>query len=454
MKKIVTICVVGVFAFGALLAQTNVDPGDNTLSAAIAAAAPGDMLVLADGGIYTETTLLEIPINKSIMILAEAGAVEKPILKSNAVQAGGEDAPRLFLLQNGADITLEGIEIDGGASNVTTFLPMGDVFRFEALAGNAVISVKLLSCWIHGYTNEMLDGNSSDYTGLALVIGSVVIDDCMFMAGDGISGDGDGVAVFKRTGITSLTVTNTTVWHGNDKLFRTEDDGEPYFSDPVIVFDHCTFVDVAHRFFQFRDGVGSPIVIKNSIFADNSAAGRDRAAIQVQDNPSVMINNCCFFNITNADGPIDVVEGALVADNIEVDPLFADAANADFTLLEGSPCIGAADDGKAMGDPRWDPNATAVEDGILMPSEYSLGQNYPNPFNPTTTIDFTLKETGHTLLTVYNVMGQKVKTLVDGQMAAGVHEITLNASDLESGMYFYEIRSGEYASMKKMVLMK
>jgi hypothetical protein len=83
-----------------------------------------------------------------------------------------------------------------------------------------------------------------------------------------------------------------------------------------------------------------------------------------------------------------------------------------------------------------------------------LHQNYPNPFNPSTKISFTLSKTGFTTLAVYNVLGQKVATLLEQQLSAGEQTVPFDASRLSSGVYFYKLQSGNINEMKKMVLMK
>ncbi len=91
---------------------------------------------------------------------------------------------------------------------------------------------------------------------------------------------------------------------------------------------------------------------------------------------------------------------------------------------------------------------------VQLPFEYALDQNYPNPFNPVTTIQFSLEKSGKTVLEIYNILGQKVATLVDGNLNAGAHRYQWNASGLASGIYFYRLRSDNFVATKKMVLVK
>jgi hypothetical protein len=83
-----------------------------------------------------------------------------------------------------------------------------------------------------------------------------------------------------------------------------------------------------------------------------------------------------------------------------------------------------------------------------------LLQNYPNPFNPSTTIRFGLAKTGHVLLKIFNLLGQEVATLVDGERIAGIYEVEWKPENLSSGLYFYRMTSGNFIMMKKMILMK
>jgi hypothetical protein len=99
------------------------------------------------------------------------------------------------------------------------------------------------------------------------------------------------------------------------------------------------------------------------------------------------------------------------------------------------------------------PEGSDVKQGT-MPTSYALAQNYPNPFNPTTTINYALPEQAFVRLTVYNVLGQEIATLVNETQDAGSRSVEFNANNLPSGLYFYKISAGNFSDMKKMILLK
>lgn len=96
----------------------------------------------------------------------------------------------------------------------------------------------------------------------------------------------------------------------------------------------------------------------------------------------------------------------------------------------------------------------AAAKGPKVPDVFRLQQNYPNPFNPSTVVSFDLPAPSHVNLTVFNVLGQKVATLVDEPLATGTHDVTWDAAGNSSGVYFYRISTDKNTETKKMLLLK
>jgi hypothetical protein len=92
--------------------------------------------------------------------------------------------------------------------------------------------------------------------------------------------------------------------------------------------------------------------------------------------------------------------------------------------------------------------------GNEVPEKYSLSQNYPNPFNPTTKFNFSIPNNGFVSLKVFDVLGREVATIVEKDFNAGIFTVDFDASSLSTGIYFYTLKSGDFTSTKKMMLVK
>lgn len=104
---------------------------------------------------------------------------------------------------------------------------------------------------------------------------------------------------------------------------------------------------------------------------------------------------------------------------------------------------------------RWMFGITAVDPrDNTIPTVYALAQNFPNPFNPETVIPFSLPEQADVTLTVFDLTGRAVATLVDGPQSAGNHKVSFNGAELSSGVYFYRLESANFVATRKLVLMK
>ncbi len=147
--------------------------------------------------------------------------------------------------------------------------------------------------------------------------------------------------------------------------------------------------------------------------------------------------------------------------NITCNPMLAGVRYGDYSLLAGSPCIDA-------GDPAlMDADGTVSDIGLFggeftvdvaetdqRPAQFSLAQNSPNPFNPATSIRFTLPTPSRVLVTVHNITGQRVATLLDGARSAGSHSLVWDAADMPSGIYFCTVSAGNHRATRKMLLLK
>ncbi len=110
---------------------------------------------------------------------------------------------------------------------------------------------------------------------------------------------------------------------------------------------------------------------------------------------------------------------------------------------------------------KFEESILGVRDDLvsLVPDGYTLAQNYPNPFNPRTMIEFSLSRTSDVELDIYNVLGQRITTLLDGPMTPGDYQMPWDGQDsfgraVASGLYFYRLRAGDFAASRKMILLK
>ena len=104
-------------------------------------------------------------------------------------------------------------------------------------------------------------------------------------------------------------------------------------------------------------------------------------------------------------------------------------------------------------------NTSLSIDGEMIPEVFALHQNYPNPFNPTTQIRFDLPKDSYVSIDIYDLMGRKIKSLVNKNQAAGYRSVHWNATNdlgqsVSAGMYIYTIQAGEFRQNRKMVLLK
>jgi hypothetical protein len=229
-------------------------------------------------------------------------------------------------------------------------------------------------------------------------------------------------------------------------------------------------------------------VINNTI-VNNTGITRGGGLLTEVANP-VIINTILWDNEAPSGSQIygsgnvlysDIQGGWSGEGNIDADPLFLDTLK--YNLSELSPCVGTGIDSIQIagtwyycpvtdyfGNPRPNsvdefvdmgaaespyPKVTGIKDEeFFMPQTFKLGQNYPNPFNPKTVISFQLPVISEVELSIYNLLGQKVVTLVSEKQKAGYHQVEWDASGFASGIYYYYLKAGEFQDVKKMILIR
>jgi len=131
----------------------------------------------------------------------------------------------------------------------------------------------------------------------------------------------------------------------------------------------------------------------------------------------------------------------------------------DMSYDASSAAATASASGGPVGDPRWMSSTVGIDNDVNVPNEFALKQNYPNPFNPTTDISFTIGQTSDVNLTIYNLLGQKVRVLENASRQAGTHTLRWDGhdemgQDVSTGVYLYTLTNGTKSITKKMALMK
>ena len=203
------------------------------------------------------------------------------------------------------------------------------------------------------------------------------------------------------------------------------------------------------RIYYHYDEVNGQYVLGYNNAWDDDISQYQTFEIIIRDNafwPSVTGDNEILFQYYDINNPYSATVGIGspdMRDGIQY-------------LFNNSYTQGAANlvDGRAIKFTTGSAYNTGVDTGGDIPRDFSLSQSYPNPFNASVTIEFSIPNSGDVRLEVFNLLGQSVKTLVDGRIEAGTHRISWNAGDQASGMYFYKLTAGNYEETKRMTLLK
>jgi len=236
----------------------------------------------------------------------------------------------------------------------------------------------------------------------------------------------------------------------DDEFYPLEYDISAYAGQTVrIAFRHafCTdmwltrLADVKIMYTDF-----TPITVTGRV-VNAEGAPIPRVGITITSTPPVFVwtNNSGNFTATGVPGDATYTVFAILTNGPYADKV--------QNITVGSTNYAIGDIVMELGSPSPD------VDGVVLPTVTALKANYPNPFNPSTTIAFDTHKEGRVAVDIYNIKGQKVKTLIDEMRGIGSHKVVWNGKDdtgrdVSSGIYFYRMQTEGYSSVKKMVLMK
>ena len=145
--------------------------------------------------------------------------------------------------------------------------------------------------------------------------------------------------------------------------------------------------------------------------------------------------------------------------NLDVDPLFCNILENNFSLQDESSCISASDTSGPIGAFNSGCDQHLGIDNIALPNGFSIKQNYPNPFNPNTTIKYSLRESALVSISIFSLSGRKVINLVQDYHGPGEYLVEWNGKDklgnkVSTGIYIYRSILNDYVDSKKMILAK
>jgi len=291
--------------------------------------------------------------------------------------------------------------------------------------------------------------------------------------------------------VEGCTVTNSNCQLGNTEIAGGWPSG-PSTGLHDITFRNNIFANIGASFFNgvpntvwynnvfYNSGTGGngwTVILYNITDAYNSdgaqfknnafyAASTDIAKNIVNGEPGITIDHNYFGGAGGAakfngeDMGSNFINGG--------DPKFVSLTGLDFHVQSGSVLIDKGADLSSLfttdknGNTRsgaWDIGcyeygSTQVSSVPVEPITFDLSQNYPNPFNPMTSIKYQIPKSSFVKISVYNILGVEVRTLVNEEQSVGSYEVKLDANGLSSGVYFYKIQAGEFVQSKKMLLTK
>lgn len=182
-------------------------------------------------------------------------------------------------------------------------------------------------------------------------------------------------------------------------------------------------------------------------YGDLAVAYHDGRTLLAAGVPGTTNHNFLVLDVTNTHFPVVKFETGSIGtgeNTFRVGAVAANSAEGEIYVLATNVALASYSL----------PTTVSIDRENELVEAFVLNQNYPNPFNPTTSISFELPQTEYVNITVHNMLGQQVATLVNQQMSAGAHTVQFNAAGLSSGTYIYRMQAGSFVQNKRMMLVK
>ena len=462
-----------------------IDKPLKTISAAVSSASAGSTIYLR-GGVYSSSSKIKIGKSGASNYYCNLFAyqAEKPVVDFTENSSDG-------ISLSGNYWHIKGLEIRNAGHNGINISGSYNIIE---------------NCSIHDNKNTGMQMGSS--SGTTYPSHNLILNcDSYFNFDPPIGGNADGFGAKWNIGSGNI--------YKSCRSYNNSDDGwDLWMADSSVEIDSCfafrNGVDIWHTGQVDGNGNGFKLggnyihahhTVKNCISFDN-AGNTGRGFDENNNTAGQTVYNCTayrnkgdnfHFNNTVVTGNHDIIncisykgnvsiksgtqeknswQGFLISDSdfLSIDTALAlmprDSSgnlqtNNFFRLAAGSPLIDAGVDvgipysGSAPDLGAFEYNAfDAVKKSNPMPPSFFLYQNFPNPFNPSTTIKFNIAEKGLVRLDIYNLIGQKVAELIDGNLSKGEHSINFNAANLSSGIYIYKLSQGEESTSRKLILLK
>jgi hypothetical protein len=441
---------------------TSIEVSDNqSLRQAIqfcAAQNVDSIILVTSGGFYTETDTFAFQISEPLVIVAKEGLAEKPII-SNSSNDPSNIILEIFRVSD--DFTLKGVILDGGHPT-SVGMKYGVRVGPDMETGDPAkvgLDVTIEDVDFKNFLEQGTGQGHAFYFLKDVFAGTIRIENCT------INNTGYEAIRMSETEkytttkcLDSLIIRNVTFEDVPAECIRFYADLDTNTVDAYVLMENLTINHCNVRMAFIKNNKNSIMrnVIITNDFDGSSITGQVRVdyIMDVQSTGSI-VSHIDTFHVTAV--PIKATKGGFVdlSTIYGFDPMYADPNNGDFTLLPGSPAYNSGFGGGHLGDLRWAVNPpVGIEDDAAEVNTYKLNQNFPNPFNPATTISFTIPKESFVNISVYNVLGQKVQTLINSKLAGGDHKIDFDAGNLKSGVYFYSITAEDFVSTKKMILIK